>query len=1402
MATDQVRRRRSFGLTGPLVLGLGIIVAVAGGYGLFKYQKQRNTDRLLKEGRQAQTDGDLETAATSYRQYLKRRPTDTVALSSYVEVLIERLKESPETVGETVRALRRLVRVNQDDVAAHEQLVRLYLGLREYRLAEELARDWMALTPDSVDAVLALAGAQVGVRRESDAATIIEDAIGRMPAEARLYPPLIRLLAADPLRTDDAAKWLDEALRIDSSSYQIHMAAYAFFYRSRGDVAAAQEHLRQAIQIAPDAVDVLVPAAAFYLWRNELDVAGRLLDRGIRDHPDNRALLLTRAAWAKKRKSPEDMVAAADKLVQLADESDLSLVVEAATLYLRAGKFDQGDECIARLAAAPQLDVQLDRWLRTLRGARALLADQAFEAIPFLESVVEQEPPIPWALALLARAYGSTGALMAADDTHRRLLQLSPTAVSPRIERARLALQRGLFRDARAHVEALVTTEPDQQYQMDVIRLACTLSEADRDGLPLSELSDIEVQLERLAATPPADAATMGLLTRCLVLAGQSSRAIQILRSSMADSDEGSRYGAMLGRFLLSEKMYDAVGTLADELIQRFPDAIEGHALRLRLMTATDPDRLSAASDYVDQCSLPAADHGRLLESLADEYMTANQLEPALEALRRCTELLPNDVGIRRKLSRLVPQLDEALTLITRIRRIEGDAGLQWKFERALALQRLDSSPSATVETAELLGQCLQVRPRWVLARLVLAQAQERAGLLEKAAESYRTAIAHNPRLATGDPAVRLVQVLRRLGRFVESDRILDRVAEAQPEAEVVLRLRTQGLIRQRDLPAAAATAEHLLEQRDDDPDLAALTADLYLRIGNVAKAEETARAALAQNPSAAVVLRSLARVMLTQGRTDESETLVRDEATRWNDAAHYLLLGELLVSVDQGPQADQAVDKATELEPDNAAVWASCVDFWRTRGNRTKQLAAARRSIELQGESLDKSIRLAELLAGGDSGDERREAATIVERRLESEPDDARTLVLAAQLAASADSPDLDEAKTNLRRALAIDPRLIRAHKLLISLQIRQGLFVEASDALATARAVAPDDPELLLTWGQIQGHLGNYQSAIPPLRRLLQLQPRVPAVLNLLIAAYERTGQVDRAIEFIERQAPENEWKDTEIILLARLYEGRPDLPRAEALYRRAHEMNEAAGGPFLALVRYYARRSDFDRVHALASQHREQHPEDVNSLVVVGEILAARGDETEFSEVGLRWLEDAAQNHPDSAADATFRRARAYYQKGDVERAVALLEEAVKLAPDTLGPVNDLAWIYSVELDRSQEALALIEEYLSAGGAEEMHLADTHGMVLLRLGQLDAAEERFNTCLRLAGQARTATAANYHLGLVLLERGHTDEAKTYFQRAIDLDKSRGGLNANEREDALQQLALPAPATSANPG
>jgi len=1380
-------RRRGRGWRIFLVISLA---AGAAAYPLYRWQSHRNTLRLLADAKAARSAGNTEDAVRAYRAYLQRASNDVDALREYTEILWARLETSPESIGETVRAFRRLNRLSSDDLQTMRRLTQLHLAVHDFVSAEELASRWSQTEPDEIEAVLLLAQARHGLGKNAETAQLLADAATAKPNQARFYPPLIELLTIHLNRPDEAKRWVDLGLQSNPDAYEVRLAASAYFDR-RSDRAAAEEHLNHALRLAPDAPRVLIAAAAFYVRNDRLDLGETYLARAKTAAPLDRSMLSAWTEFALKTGRTSELEHVADALATQASEQDPEFFVQATAMQIRARRFDKADEFLAKLATMNVDSVASA--LPLLGGARALFADEPYAALPLLERAVALRPQDAWAAELLALTLGKVGATEESDAAYRHVLTLSSHARSARIALARSAWRRGECEQVRELLDATLSPSnanasvgadadrPATPY-VNLLCRVCDLELANggralpADAADASRWAELSPWIERTAS----DSTNADLVVRACKLVNATERIFDIAASKMNADPPDVATVSSLGKAALNDELTDVADRIAILLTQRLPTEPDGYALRAAVMASKD--QAADAVRYVEQCSLNGEALGRVWQSLAETLFGMRRHEDALQPLRSAIAQLPRDSGLQRTLARHAPELAEGEAAVSALRALEGDSGFHWRYERAALLLRLKPDKSSSEEAAPLLKACVDHRPSWIAARLLLGLAEETRGNDEAAADAYAKVIAEQPPSAISQTALRLVEVLKRLGRFDEADATLDRFAGAANNAPDVLRLQTQRYLRNKNIVSAVDAAEQLLSLRSDDPAWANLTADLQLRAGNAPRAEQIAREQLEKNPSSTPALWSLARALLAQSRPEDAERTVRTQAESQKNAQQFILLAQLLAHLKRPDDAAAAIEHAMTLDPNNAAVHGAASDFWAARGDRAKQLAEARQAVVLRDENPGESLVLARILTDAGAGEQRTEAAAIVARRLKSNPNDVPALMLEARLAGAAEPPDIARAESSLAKVLAIEPKSASAHRLLAGLQLGSGRPAKAFDTVTSGLNANPNDPDLLTAAAELHAFRGEFRAAIPLLRRALAQNPSQIAAKRLLVTAYQHTGQLDLAEQLFSARTPAAELSPLDSLLLARIMELKGNTTRAEDLLRHAAEVDDGAGEPFREYLYFLARKNDFEQVYAAAGDRRMKRPDDIRSYMTAGEILAAHAVDEALIKTGFEWLQDVADHHRAQSDDALFRIALSHYQRGNFQQAEPAFLKAVERNPRSAGCINALAWMYTEDLGKPEASLALLEKFVAGGGRETVEMLDTHAATLHRLGKLDRAKAKLTECLAAAGQTPTLTAATYRLGRIHWDAGNKSEAVTYLRDALGLHKRLGGLTDAE--------------------
>lgn len=161
--------------------------------------------------------------------------------------------------------------------------------------------------------------------------------------------------------------------------------------------------------------------------------------------------------------------------------------------------------------------------------------------------------------------------------------------------------------------------------------------------------------------------------------------------------------------------------------------------------------------------------------------------------------------------------------------------------------------------------------------------------------------------------------------------------------------------------------------------------------------------------------------------------------------------------------------------------------------------------------------------------------------------------------------------------------------------------------------------------------------------------------------------------------------------------------------------------------------------------------------------GEVEDARGPDQAFDF--LDGLERAGDD-----PDVLYAKSLYAERSGMIGEAEDALRGYIDARPDESDGYNALGYLFADHNINLEEALSLIEHALSIE-PDSAPIIDSHGWVLFRLGDLDAARERIEESLRLMG-AEPHVEVLAHYGEVLWELGERETAVAVWTRAWQID------------------------------
>lgn len=578
-----------------------------------------------------------------------------------------------------------------------------------------------------------------------------------------------------------------------------------------------------------------------------------------------------------------------------------------------------------------------------------------------------------------------------------------------------------------------------------------------------------------------------------------------------------------------------------------------------------------------------------------------------------------------------------------------------------------------------------------------------------------------------------LAKSLAEEGSFSEADRAFSEAIRLAPD-EPYLRIEYgQFLARlargQRRLAARHAQLTRAAEQVDAARRLAPHNADVLRAVSDV-------YLALAEgNREPDPLALSVARKALEEVRKQDPE-----------DIQSLVTLGQIYLREQHPDKAAEVFSEVTDYAPTNRAIYSMLYDARRLAGQGPEAEAALKRLVELDPTALDKRLQLADLEAA--RGDHAAALAT-----LEAAPKDLRDAAavqrkIAWELFQLGRLDDALRIADELLGGRTDDVGLVYLKALLLAEKERYdeaaGLIrrLESSDRQqevgGAAHPAAAEGARLELA--RVLSENGHWDRALQVLAPLLDSsddENRTRAVLGSVVAL-EEGGHLDEALSLLEAHTV--------------------DVPAASGLR-----------------VDLLLRKKEDHKAHKLLSSLlREKDP----SAALAGIRSYLR---LERYGAALPFLEKVVAAHPGSV-DALFMLASTRERTGDADGAAKAFEQLLAQQPDDAQALNYLGYMWAERGENLDRALELIERAVKLEPDNGAYV-DSLGWVHFQLGQYDQAR----TYLEKAAKLEPGDSTIYeHLGDVYARLGETTKAAEFYRKALELSQD----NADQVRRKLQGL------------
>jgi tetratricopeptide (TPR) repeat protein len=474
--------------------------------------------------------------------------------------------------------------------------------------------------------------------------------------------------------------------------------------------------------------------------------------------------------------------------------------------------------------------------------------------------------------------------------------------------------------------------------------------------------------------------------------------------------------------------------------------------------------------------------------------------------------------------------------------------------------------------------------------------------------------------------------------------------------------LESQELIRQNQLDRAVDSLQRAVDLDPKSLYLKRELANLYAQQGKVAEALTLLTEIVAEDPEDADAFLLLGRIYQNQNQLDKAKGAYEEAiAAGEQDENVYLVLGNLYFQDQQYDDAEAVFAELVEQIPDSYAGYFFLGRVYAEKGSLDAAEKAFVKALSLEPELESARFELIDLLRRRkDTPANRKRIVELYKGILEQ---DAFNVQAAIGLAAYYNDIGNPKAAEDLIRDIAesvSDEELFRS---VLKFFIERDRNEEAAYVLETLLKIKPGNSDYHFLAGLAFERLESVDKALWHYQRVSPNSQRYRDAVLQATLLYHNNGRSQDAIDYLS-EVIEREPDNAELRLyMGQLYEESGDLAAAEKELLKAIDLAPENDKTYFELAVLYDKMNRKEASIATMKKVLEISPDHANALNYLGYTYADLGIQLDEAEAMIK---KAMELKP---GDGYFTDSLGwvYYQKGLYDKALEVLLEAHRLAPE---------------------------------------------------------------------------------------------------------------------------------------
>lgn len=390
-------------------------------------------------------------------------------------------------------------------------------------------------------------------------------------------------------------------------------------------------------------------------------------------------------------------------------------------------------------------------------------------------------------------------------------------------------------------------------------------------------------------------------------------------------------------------------------------------------------------------------------------------------------------------------------------------------------------------------------------------------------------------------------------------------------------------------------------------------------------------------------------------------------------------------------------------------------------------------------------------------SQEKRTELLAELHQLSEKHPDHAPLLLTKALVLQQ--NNQLTKSLAMVQKSLSIEPSYLQATLLEAKLLSKLGQENQALNKIAEAVERHPGNKRLTIVYARLLTRAGDLKKAQAAYKTLLEHNPNDDDLaLSVAMLSWEN-GFPNQAKDYLYTMIEQNRKTDTVHLSLAQLFEKENDIDQA------VYHFQQVAPGPLYSsaqialadLQQRHDRMADAQATLANARITLPQHA--LNFYLAEAELL--NNDQQTLS--AIKTLDHALTEFPNDIS-LLYARAMLHEKFDDILAMEQDLKSILVIQPNSALALNALGYTLADRTDRYEEALTYINKAIAIK-PNDPAIIDSLGWVNYKMMHYDTALEYLQKAYRLLNDHEIAA----HLGEVLWQAGHQDQAKRIWQQAL---------------------------------